>query len=531
MNEKEKKIKALTKQNQILLKDNNDLRVECSKLKSTLDIYGQNIDMDTETSTSRAIPKKISEEVGRILNPKQSLPKVHVARKQEESTQTNNDDYYDADMAVELQKTSGERDQLRQSFQIEKDLNQELVSTIHSFRSEISQLENSLTTLSNDLEVALASERLATDKLEAHEILIRERNLQISEITETFNNLHHEYSILQKNYIIAKTENETYDKQRNAQKIDPLLFLESQWTKDRTEFYQETTALKGSLQFLQSENNILRGQVESKLEGYPDLEAYAEMVANHSLTTDKLRQTENQLSVKEGACTSLVAQVLKLETILDSKERTLKESNQQIALLRKDLARKGTLIQEQVDKLSTFEKSSAIQEQRTKFEASLMKSKDHMIKDLKQKVKDLKQVLEKLQVESVSAKGLQVTLKESKAEIQRKTDLVKFWKEKSTDLESRLTKLTAENKELVDAKQVSNLQAQLRVAREKTSKLTETINRYQLREMQFVNVLEQYVQGSQTLIGQSPAPFSEFGMDQSEITAMAESLSKEVNFY
>ena len=136
-----------------------------------------------------------------------------------------------------------------------------------------------------------------------------------------------------------------------------------------------------------------------------------------------------------------------------------------------------------------MEKTTSIQEQRAKFEGSLMNSKDHLIKDLKQKVKDLKQALEKMQLESTSVKSLQQNLKECKAEIQRKAELVKFWKDKATELESRLAKMTAENKDLVDAKQVSTLQSQLRLAREKTVKLTDTINRYQLRELQFVNVL------------------------------------------
>ena len=70
--EKAKSLKGLAKLNNELLGQNSDLRVENSRLKSMLEVYGNTPDLDTETSTSiphRGISKEVSAEVGRILNP------------------------------------------------------------------------------------------------------------------------------------------------------------------------------------------------------------------------------------------------------------------------------------------------------------------------------------------------------------------------------------------------------------------------------------------------------------------------------
>lgn len=395
------------------------------------------------------------------------------------------------------------------------------MTTISVVRGDISKLENNLTSLSNDLEVSMAAERLANNRADDLEILVRERNVQISELTESFNKIHHEYNSLQKEYIIVKTENETNVKLQSVA-INPLEFLETQWTKDRNEFYKEASSLKGSLHYLEVQNSQLKSTLNQRIQNSPDMHDYSKLAGENSLRADKIRQLEGELSLKENACASLVAQVLNLETIIDSKQRQIKDSTQQINLLRKDISRKGLLIQEQATKISGLEKCNLVNEQKSRLEASVIASKDNLIKDFKHKTNALKSKIDILEVNIASITNLQIAIKEAKAESIRKADIIKHWKDKCIELEMVNKKMKDNKQAKTDGKEIEMLRNHLNIAKEKLLRLETLNSKFEQRQEQFVLVLEQFLEGIEGLSRPNIVD------PESEVSEMAKKLSKEV---
>ncbi len=320
----EKEIQSLAMLNNDLLLQNSDLRIECNRLKSKLEYFAGAVETDeSETGASfvRGIPENVMQEVGRILNPKANMvstrglivkmPKLYPSKRQDSMTQTDPADTWDPSVDEKVKHLAVENEKLRHSYQLEKDINSELITSVQILKGEIDKLSTQFTQLSNDAEVALASERLAMDKLDEQDRLVQDRGLQISTLSQELDRITKDRNNLEREYHAIKKAYEALEKAR-VTSIDPLAFLETQWAKDRHEFYEETSVLKGSLHYLENENKLLKSDLSEKVSSLPDPAEYAKLVAERNIQSEKIKRLESKVNSHTGTIVTLEAQVLKL---------------------------------------------------------------------------------------------------------------------------------------------------------------------------------------------------------------------------
>lgn len=220
----------------------------------------------------------------------------------------------DKDPSIEqqLQKSHLEKDAIEQKLKIEKDINTELINSVQTLKQEIDNLSRQFTQLSNDAEVAVASERVALEKLDGLDRTIKDKKFQLDQSNAKYKALESQFKALEREYQIVLGANQILEKNQDKTTIDPLLFLESQWTKDRNEFYQHTTALKGSIHFLETENRMLKSELKSRLDGMPDQVEVANLVAKLALATDKIKKLEENIRKQNSKVMAFESHILKV---------------------------------------------------------------------------------------------------------------------------------------------------------------------------------------------------------------------------
>ena len=206
---------------------------------------------------------------------------------------------------------------LQQSYRIEKDINQELISSVQSLKQEINNLSTQFTTLSNDAEVALASERVALDQTDSLERSLEQTQKKLSDMQSAYTFLEKSYGKLEKEHEIVKATANLYQSEREREKerytIDPLLFLETQWKKDRSEFHDKVQELQGALSVLVREKEALMQDLRvSRENGGGDGVEVIRLTGELSVVSDKLRRIEADVSVRDGRDVAVQAQLLKL---------------------------------------------------------------------------------------------------------------------------------------------------------------------------------------------------------------------------
>ena len=169
-------------------------------------------------------------------------------------------------------------------------------------KEEINSLSIQYTKLSNDAEVALASERVALDQLEALERSVHEKTKKLVSLEKAYEKLDVEHQVIKGAYNILEKKGEQVT-------IDPLLFLETQWAKDRHEFYTQTTALQSQISDLSAENHSLKEKIK---EWGPDKVEVANMAKELSELKKKVKTLKSEDRIKEGKCCAWESQVLKL---------------------------------------------------------------------------------------------------------------------------------------------------------------------------------------------------------------------------
>lgn len=171
--------------------------------------------------------------------------------------------------------------------------------------------------MSNDAEVALASERVALDQTDSLERSLHACQKRVSEVQSAYSSLEKIHSQLEKEHDILKAQAQVWQTEREREKerytIDPLLFLETQWRKDRTEFHQKVQELQGVLSSLERENEALKSDLRGiRQNGGADSVEVVRLSGELSVVTDKLRRMEGEMSVIEGRDVAAQAQILKL---------------------------------------------------------------------------------------------------------------------------------------------------------------------------------------------------------------------------
>jgi septal ring factor EnvC (AmiA/AmiB activator) len=152
---------------------------------------------------------------------------------------------------------------------LEKELNRELNEYLGLLKTEAESLETKYTKLSNDAEIALSSERLALDNLNQRDSLINDLQLKQTELSQLNSNLQKQISDLKSEYKVLEKTLKAYENVY-SNPIDPIVYLESQWTKDRERFIKENENLARQVDKLQLQNNALTKEIEIKMSSYPD---------------------------------------------------------------------------------------------------------------------------------------------------------------------------------------------------------------------------------------------------------------------
>ncbi|KAJ3327178.1 hypothetical protein HDU91_004436, partial [Kappamyces sp. JEL0680] len=318
-------------------------------------------------------------------------------------------------------------DKIKQSYQVEKDVNSELIASVQGLKSEINKLSSQFTQLSNDAEVALAAERVAMDRLDEQDRLVRERGFQISTLNQELDRITKDRNSLEREYHAIRKAYEALEKVQTSS-LEPLAIFETQWAKERKEFYEENTVLKGSLHFLESENRLLRSDLEDKVSSLPDAVTHAHLIAETSLSREKIKKLETKINSQAGEMATLEAKIVKLETQLDAKAKQAKDLAFSLNFYKQDAPKKESMLKDVQERLRVLQGTIAATESKAKLEASINQSKELLVRDCKAKIKDLEEKVEKYSLEQKALQDLQASVKDHKLEIQRKNDVVKHWK-------------------------------------------------------------------------------------------------------
>jgi chromosome segregation ATPase len=527
-------IRGLTQLNTELLQQNTELRIQRDSLKAKLQMFQNSIESDSSepTTTPRSA---IKSEIGKILNPKKfsMLPVLRASKMYDHATQTDHMDCFDVSQEAKLSLIEQERDQYKQSYDLEKQINHELNVSLEQLRSDAQQLEEQFTKLSNDAEIALASERLANDTVHKHLKTIQEQKQRIVKLEADLEEMTCRYGKVERDYeILSRTVTTAEEVRKHMQpRIDPVIYLESEWAKDRTKYYTETEHLKAQLESAMMRNQLLKSELESKVSGMPQPTEYAETLAKLSLSQDEVKRLSNELRSSQSQIVTLEAQLEKLRTIQSSTLTRMKNAQFQVSLMKKDTERKENMIKEHTSDLETMRREIERLQAKVKLDTNNTHSKDLIIRDYKSKIRLLESLTEDRKQDEVVLLSLQNNLKVQKLELNRKNDLVKHWKERFMKLE----KVSETNKELQDANRskldsvdkrvVANLELTAKNSKDTIKKLNQKLQQLMRRDEQFSNVVERLASMMSTAQVHDPPPLIS-GLDADKVDEMAQNLAK-----
>jgi hypothetical protein len=432
----------LTQLNTDLLQQNTELRLQRDSLKAKLQLFRGSIESDSSEPSSVSRPP-VKSEIAKILNPKKfsMLPTLHASKKYDHSTQTDYMDYFDVSQETKLSLMEQERDKFKQSYDLEKQINRELNISLEQLRRDAHNLEKQFTQLSNDAEVALASERLANQTVFEHLKTISEQKERIVKLEADLDEMTSRYGKVERDYeVLSRTVTTAEEIRKRMQpRIDPVIYLESEWAKDRTKYYTETEHLKAQLESVMMQNQLLKSELESKVSGMPQPAEYAETLAKLSIGQDEIKKLKNELRSSQSQVVTLEAQLEKLRAIQSTRANHLKNAQFQVSLLKKEVERKENTIKEQLNSVETMQKAIEKLQSKAKLDSSNNHSKDLIIRDFKSKIQLLESLTEGKKQDDDVFLSLKNSLKSHKLELNRKNALVKHWKEKAVKLEKVCT--------------------------------------------------------------------------------------------
>ena len=141
---------------------------------------------------------------------------------------------------------------------------------------------------------------------------MNEKTKQLIAVEKAYKTLEKTYGKLDVEYQVIKGAYTILEKKGEQSSMDPLLFLETQWAKDRHEFYTQTTGLQSQITSLTSKNTALNDEIKNLKTGVPDQAEYTRIIKELSMFKNKVKTLEADDRVKEGKCCALESQVLKL---------------------------------------------------------------------------------------------------------------------------------------------------------------------------------------------------------------------------
>jgi hypothetical protein len=296
-------------------------------------------------------PKDIMDQVERILHPQKlsMLPKLRPTKKYAHGTQTDSMDYYNVKKEADYASIEQEKEKFRQAYNLEKEINKELHLTLEEVQKDADRLETQYNRLSNDAEVALASERLTLKKHDEHVAIIQSQQSKISIIQADLDSLLMKYQKLERDHELLEKQIKVTEEIRVASRpmVDPLIYLETQWSKDRNKLLTETEQWKNAVQHLKLQNELLKDDLERNLANGPEPAEYAQLVGDYSVAKDQLKKLAEQVRIQTSSICNLESQLLKTESNLSTRMTQLKNAQFQLGQLKKDTLKKENLIKDQ----------------------------------------------------------------------------------------------------------------------------------------------------------------------------------------
>ncbi|KAI8892417.1 hypothetical protein BC833DRAFT_625846 [Globomyces pollinis-pini] len=508
----QKELDGLTKLNTELLRENSRLRHERELVSNKLMSNGIELDIDESGLDDDA-------------------------RKEVEHP-----DLYNASEEAQKLLLEEQYQQLKRSFQMEKDVNTELRKTLQKVELEMNLLENQFIKLSNDTEITNEKEKLINVQLNQSMEIQKQMMMDNQKLLESKLQLESKVNQQSQELKILQNTNDMLISYQSKSQLDikSLQFLEQQRTSDRNDFINELNTLKDQIQLMTVENEVLKGHLKDSLVDRPELAQYATLVAEYSLIQDQnnrfkveLKDLKSQISVLKSKNTELDNE----KAILIKSEKDLKFH---LNLARKELKNKVTfkinciiLVNDnkEFEQLQTIKLQHETQTQqhsqlqiKYKKECNTNQIKDDLLKELKKKLHGF----EILKSKDGIVNELTEFNKNLKLHLNRKSTLIKNWKSKYTTISNELKSLKESNKDKIDGKVYQALKTQFKLQSESMKTQLET---FKGRELQFQFVLSHFLQslndeGSEQTVNAQDV--RNLGLDPIEVSDMAKLLSKQI---
>ncbi|KAJ3000509.1 hypothetical protein HDV02_005374 [Globomyces sp. JEL0801] len=526
----QKELDGLTKLNTELLRENSRLRHERELVSNKLMSNGIELDIDES-----GLDDDARKEVERILHTNQSmvrsmiynekLPKVKPFKRHHQEIQTDPDLYNASEEAQKL-LLEEQYQQLKRSFQMEKDVNTELRKTLQKVELEMNLLENQFIKLSNDTEITNEKEKLINVQLNQSMEIQKQMMMDNQKLLESKLKLESKVNQQSQELKILQNTNDMLISYQSKSQLDikSLQFLEQQRTSDRNDFINELNTLKDQIQLMTVENEVLKGHLKDSLVDRPELAQYATLVAEYSLIQDQnnrfkveLKDLKSQISVLKSKNTELDNE----KAILIKSEKDLKFH---LNLARKELKNKFEQLQTIKLQHETQTQQHSQLQIKYKKECNTNQIKDDLLKELKKKLHGF----EILKSKDGIVNELTEFNKNLKLHLNRKSTLIKNWKSKYTTISNELKSLKESNKDKIDGKVYQSLKTQFKLQSESMKTQLET---FKGRELQFQFVLSHFLQslndeGSEQTVNAQDV--RNLGLDPIEVSDMAKLLSKQI---